>query len=404
MFRYLIVLTAIFGILGCSDSSDFPVPSVDVESSFAGARTVEREVFHQASLSIQTPLQAGSVEQYLLLSGEVRHLDTRDFDGGEFRLHLGFNAPVSAESSALLLHLVAARHASPPGLELLCFAYLTHDTSRHSQTLECDYFSTVAYFISASRIGRSTDHPFHDIQDRLPAWRALLANRDNDLTGLYVSIFATLQNALLGLSGDLYDGRRLSMRPVMETVISRFFDIYQRSGRISAAELIDIANDVTDGAAPLERLLRFQSIFERFAYFADVELSATGGSLTERGTAIELLTMANEVSRFFLRGSPLAMSDFRTRVVRGMTHEIAGDRVILRWEPIAHMYGYSVYIDGEQEAFTRIPEVSLADPGPAVITVRAVGYGGEFDGVNYDLASPPVASGALASTNGDGYD
>lgn len=404
MFRYVTVFTCLFAIMGCADTNDVPLPSLSLESSFSETRTVEREVFHQASLSIRTPLQAGSVDQYLLLSGQVRRLDSRGFDGSEFRVHLGFNAPVSSESSALLLHLVTASHVSPPGLEFLCFAYLTHDTTRHSQTVDCDYFSTVAYFISASRIGRSTDHPFHDIDERLPAWRAFLANRQNDLTGLYVSIFGTLQRAILGLSGDLYDGRRLSIRPVMETVVSRFFDVYQRNGRISAAELVDIANDVTDGSVPLERLLRFQSIFDRFSYFADVELSATGGTLTERGPDIELLTMANEVSRFFLRGSPLSMSDFRTRVVRGISHEISADRIILRWEPIAHMYGYSIYIDGEQEAFSRVPQVSLPNPGSSVITVRAVGYGGEFDGVNYDLATAPVSTGSVAASYGDFYE
>lgn len=404
MFRYIAVFASLFSLLGCSEAGNVTPPSVDVKSSFSGSQSIEREIFHQASLSIQTPMQAGSVEQYLLLSGEVRHLDTREFDGGQFRLHVGFNAPASTDSSALLLHLVAAPHVSPPGLELLCFAYLTHDTTRHSQTLDCDYFSTVTYFIAASRIGRPTDHPFHDIQVRLPAWRALLANRENELTGLYVSIFTTLQHALLSLSGNLYDGRRLSARPVMETVISRFFDAYQRSGHISAAQLIEIANDVTGGSAPLERILRFQSIFERFAYVADVELTASGGSLTDRGTSIELPTMAQEVSRFFMRGSPLAMSDVRTRLVRRITHEIVGDSVILRWEPIAHMYGYSVYLNGEQVAFTRLPELSLDDPGVAVITVRAVGYGGEFDGVHYDLASHPVDYGAFASAIGDVYD
>ena len=397
MVRYVLISAMVFLTFGCGDPQ---VP--DVIASHNGAisptATVEREVFHQASLSVRTPLQAGSVRQYLLLGGEVRFLDTRTFDGSELRLHIGFNAPESSTSSAILLQIVAAPHVTPAGMEFVCFAHLVHDSSRHNQELDCGYFSTVTYYIAASHIGRATEHPFHDAPARLPAWKSLVTSPGNDLTGFYVSLFGTLKNAVLGLSGDLFDDRRISVRPVMETIVSRFFAEYQRHGRVSAQALIDIANDVTDHAAPLERLLRFQSIFDRFAHVADVTLEATGGSLTQRGEAVELLTMANEVSRFYLRGSPLSMADFRTRVVRGIRHEARPDHVLVSWEPIAHMYGYAVYIDGEQEAFTRLPQAVLQGIDPSVVTIRAVGYGGEFDGVNYDLdrTSPDVASPNLA--------
>ncbi|MEI2419009.1 hypothetical protein V6O07_01950, partial [Arthrospira platensis SPKY2] len=167
-----------------------------------------------------------------------------------------------------------------------------------------------------------------------------MANPENNLTAFYVSAFATLKNTLLGLGGTQFDPVRYSIRPVMETVIARFFERYQREGRATSAELVAMANQVTDHTMPLERLVRFQAVFNRFAYVADVKLEATGGTLTQRGAEIELLSMSNELSRFYLRGSPLAMSDYRTRVVQAIHHEHGPDRLKVRWDPIAHMYGY----------------------------------------------------------------
>ncbi|HRP05749.1 MAG TPA: hypothetical protein PLV87_12630, partial [Opitutaceae bacterium] len=375
-----LVLFLLFALSGCQKSAE-PLVFVDHGQQAAAApAAAEREAFHQVSVSIQTPMAAGVLRQYLMLGSEVSLLDTRPFDG-EIRSHIGFNAPVSSSGSVLLLHLTAAAHTTPSALEFVCFVAIEHDTFRHSREVECDHFTTVTYYLAATRIGRSNEHPFHDIVGRFAAWESLVASPENNLTGFYASAFGTLQNALLGMGDQHFDPARFSIRPVMETIVARFFETYQREGRVTASELVTIANQVTDHTMPLERLVRFQTVFQRFAYVADVKLEATGGTLTQRGTQVELLSMSNELTRFFLRESPLAMSDYRTRVVQAIQHEHAGGRLQVRWDPIAHMYGYNVYLDGEQVGFTRLPAINLPSIQSGTLTIKAVGYGGEFDGV-----------------------
>lgn len=392
-----LVLFLLMSLAGCQKAADTPLVFVDHgEETSAPSAAAEREAFHQVSLTINTPMAAGVLRQYLMLDSKVALLDTRPFDG-DIRAHIGFNAPVSSQGSVLLFHLTGAAHTTPSALEFVCFAEIEHDTFRHNRELECGNFSTVTYYLVATRIGRSNEHPFHDIVGRFPAWQSLVANPENNLTGFYVSAFATLQNTLLTMGGQHFDPARFSIRPVMETIVARFFETYQREGRVTASELVAIANQVTDHAMPLERLVRFQTVFQRFAYVADVKLEATGGTLTQRGTQIELLSMSNELTRFFLRDSPLAMSDYRTRVVQAIQHEHKGGRLHIRWDPIAHMYGYNVYLDGEQIGFTRLSAIDLPTVESGTLTIKAVGYGGEFDGVHHELTPPTLVAGVQSN-------
>lgn len=392
LVRRSAVLLALL-VVGCGDA---PIDSVaPIESSIEGIvdEANEREIFHQVQIDLTTPLESGELNLYVFLDGQVSHIETRNFEYEEPQIHIGYNAPLSSTFSVVLMHVTAPPSGVNHAQEYVCFVHVSHETSRHNGIVDCGYSSTVAYYLSATRVGHSNAPPFHDIAARYPVWRGLATNADNDVTGFYVSVFGTLQNALLDMGGNLFQLRRHSIRPVMETIVARFFDQYQREGTISALDLIGIANQVTDSTLPLERLLRFQSVYGRYAYVADVQLTSTGGSLTQRGASIEVLTMNNELSRFFLRESAYEMSDFRTHIVQDINHNRIEDGIELTWDPIAHMYGYNVYLDGEHVGFRRDSMILLPAESTGTVTIKAVGYAGEFDGVHHELAGPTLLAG-----------
>ncbi len=272
---------------------------------------------------------------------------------------------------------------------------MDHDTTRHSGSVNCDHASTVTYYLAGDVLGRSTQHPFHDIERRLPLWQALSDSIDNDVVGFYISVFGTLQNAFVGMGQFRFDPDRHSVRPVMETVVSQFIDQYQRKGAATAQDLIDIANSVTDYTLPLERLLRYQSIFDEYAHVEDIDLKNTGGSLTQRSRQLELLSMSNELIRFYLRGAPYEMSDYRTHVVQNVRHKESDGNTIVHWDAIPHMYGYNAYFNGEHVGYSSVPILVLPADSKGTVTIKAVGYAGEFDGVHHELADLSLLAGTV---------
>ena len=380
-------------VAACSGTEDDVSVSESDTLDALVSQAGEREIFYRVDIDLRTPLSSGLANLYLYMNGEVQQLESRRFDNPNPAIHVSYNAPVSAPSSAILFHVVTAGlNANSPD-EYLCFATVSHITSRHTAEVDCDLTSTVAYYLSATRIGQSFAMPFHDIGARLPLWESLVEAKDNDVTGFYVSVFGTVQNALVRLGETRFNYQRHSIRPVMETIVSQFIDLYQRQGSITATDLIAIANGVTDNSLPLERIIRFQTIFDHYAHVSDVELTNTGGSLTQRNPELELLTMSSELGRFFLKSAPYEMSDFRTHIVQNMRHSSGENSVDVSWDPIAHMYGYNVYFQGQHIGYSRVPGIALPAGSTGTVTVKAVGYAGEFDAVHHELTEPTLVAG-----------
>ena len=396
MSRCLVLSLALFSlvVMACKSEPaiDAVVPDRDLSSLLDDAE--ERQAFHQIDLSLSTPLETGLVRLYRLMSGEVQFLEVRRFDQTDPEIHLGYTAPVSASSSVVLIHIVTAGLSAGRPDEYVCFSEIDHSTTRHTSSVRCDLSSTVAYYLSASRVGRSGKHPFVHVSDRFPLWRAIVDSDDNDVSGFYFSVFGTLQNALVEMGSDRFDLARFSVRPVMETIVARSLDLYQRQGSLSASQIVEIANRVTDHTLPLERLTRYETVFTQFAYVADVELDHTGGSLTRRSRQIELLTMRSELVRFFVRDAPYEMSDFRTHIVQNVHHEPQDNGTFVSWDPIPHMYGYNVYYNGEHVSYSRVPGILVPSSSRGTVTVKAVGYAGEFDGVHHELVGPTLIAGS----------
>lgn len=362
-------------------------------------QATEQSVFYQVSISLSTPMRGGILHVYRLLDGNVLHMETRRFDTQSSSINIGYNAPASSDRSAVLLHMVGGGLTAGRPDEYVCFSEVDHKTTRHNFELACDLESTVTYYLAARSVGRSGHHPFHDIDRRLPHWSSLHDAHDNDVIGFYVSIFGTLQNALTGMGRDRFDPERHSIRPVMETIVARFVDSYQRNGQATAEDLVSITNAVTDHALPVERLTRYETIFDNYAHVQDVALKNTGGSLTRKTREIELLSMESELSRFYVHDSPFEMSDFRTHVVQNIRHFQTDTEIAVYWDPIPHMYGYNAYFNGAHVGYTRLPKLSLPPDANGTVTVKAVGYAGEFDGVHHDLAEPSLLAGVAVDAN-----
>lgn len=386
-------IVAIVLISGCSESNEQGTESSFNDELLSDSGYQERTLFHQIELDLSVPLQYGTIHVYRLLDGDVSHLQSSRFDSRVPSIYARYETPASSANSALLMHVLAERADSVSVEEFFCFAPIDHSTTRHRFKMDCGYSSTIAYYLAATAIGRSSEPPFHDASARLPLWQAMVESPDNDVFGFYVSIFSTLQKALSDMGRRRFDIRRNSIRPVMETIVAQLMDLFQRNGQVSSSDLINIANSVTDNSLPLERLIRYQSIYDKYAYVHEVELENTGGSLTKRGQDIELLSMANELSRFYLRHSPFEMSDYRTHIVQNVQHANTDDALKVRWDPIPHMYGYNVYLNNEHIGYTRAPAANLPAGSRGSVTVKAVGYAGEFDGVHHDLSDPTLLAG-----------
>lgn len=389
-----IAISALFLLCAGCGRDPRPDASLDpdpIASLLADAE--EKTQFHQIDLALTTQLTSGRIRVYLLIYDELKPLEERLFDQPDPTIHVAYSAPMSVPNSWLAIHIVPYGPTEGSPEEYVCLAQINHDTTRHGQSVRCDLFSTIAYYLSGDRVARTEDHPFIDLASRAAAWKSVLDSPANDVVGFYSSVFGTLQNALVAMGRNHFDPDRFSIRPVMETIVAQSIDTYQRQGQLSASQLVDIANFVTDSSLPLERLIRFQTVFDQYSYIEDVPLSNTGGSLTDRSSKRELLSMSSEVRRFFLRDSPFEMSDYRTHIVQNIHQKPSQHGYQLQWDPIPHMYGYNVYLDGQHIGYSRLPQIHISAPPGSDVTIKAVGYAGEFDGVHHELADAPILAG-----------
>jgi hypothetical protein len=393
MVRYLPLILCGLALAGCGKNDAAPQQVETDPFSSLIEQANEQTMFHQVAINLTTPLTSGRVLIYRLLDSDVAFLESRRFDQPNPSLNVGYNAPLSTDESAVLLHIVTAGLTQGRPDEFVCAVAVNHSTTRHNYDLACDHASTVTYYLAGTAVGRSGLHPFHDIEQRLPLWMAFVDSLDNDVIGFYASIFGTLQNALAGMGQSRFSPDRHSIRPVMETIVAQFVDLYQRNGQASSSDLIAIAEAVTDHSLPLARLARFQTIFDGYAHIEDNELRNTGGSLTQKDRQLELLSMSSELARFYLRESPYEMSDYRTHIVQNVRHESNDTGVYVRWDPIPHMYGYNTYLDSQHIGYSRLPTLTLEPGTLGTVTIKAVGYAGEFDGVHHDLAEPSLLAG-----------
>ena len=399
VLRPILWIIMVLSLASCGGSG--PEPGASDTDLLTGLieHADERTLFHQVELTLETHLSSGRIHTYLYLEGEVLPLEVRRFDNPRPSLNLGYNAPLSSEQSALFVQIVPAGLSAGRPDEFVCFAIVNHITTRHNFNVQCDLASTVTYYLAADRVGRSGEHPFHDMEVRLPFWLALYEARENDVIGFYISMFGTLQNSLAGMGRDRFDPERHSLRPVMETIVAQFIDRYQRQGHASASELVAIANAVTDFSLPLERLTRYQTIFDAYAHVEDIDLKNTGGSLTHKVRELELLSMSSELGRFFLRDSPYEMSDYRTHIVQNIHHQESDESMVIRWDPLPHMYGYNTYFNGQHVGYTRLPELQLPNGAQGTVTIKAVGYAGEFDGVHHELSGLSLLAGVTTDVD-----
>lgn len=382
----------LFGLSACGGDVDLDAVTQPEEKWMIEAE--ERKQIHQVSISVTTPFTAGEAHIYRLLDGDLSKLEVMQFENGNPSLRVTYSAPISTDSSAVFLHFLNKSYSTDTSNEVVCFAPVSHTSTRHNADINCDLTSTVAYYLATQRIGQSSEHPFHDIQERYPIWKSILSSPENDVFGFYASIFGTLQTTLVGMGSELFKHGRYSVRPIMETVVVQFMDAFQRQGSITSKQLVKLASEVIDHSIPLARLPRYDDIFHEYKYIAEGSLEATGGSLIRRGDAVQLLTLDNEVTRFYTSSAPYEMSDYRTHVVQNISHTRATDDIEISWEPIPHMYGYNLYFNGQHIGFTRLPKMTLPDESHGTVTIKAVGYAGEFDGVHHELSGPTLVGAA----------
>lgn len=387
-----ISLLCMLGLASCGGDVDLEsITQPEEEWMIEGE---ERKQIHQVSISVTTPFTAGEIRIYRLLGDDLAKLEVRQFENGNPSLRVTYSAPISTDNSAVFLHILNRSYSSDASNEVVCFAPVGHTSTRHNAEINCDLTSTVAYYLATQRIGQSSQHPFHDIQDRYPIWKSILSSPENDVFGFYASIFGTLQTTLVGMGSEMFKHDRYSVRPIMETVVVQFMDTFQRQGSITSKQLVNLASDVIDHSIPLARLPRYDDIFHEYKYIADGSLEATGGSLIRRGDAVQLLTLDNEVTRFYTSSAPYEMSDYRTHVVQNIAHIQNPSSIEITWEPIAHMDGYNLYYNGQHIGFTHLPTMTLPDDSHGTVTIKAVGYAGEYDGVHHELSGPTLVGDA----------
>jgi hypothetical protein len=176
----------------------------------------------------------------------------------------------------------------------------------------------------------------------------------------------------------------------MESVVAQSLEQYQRNGQLSGPQLVQIADQVTGGSLPLARLTRFPEVYESVAHVEPITLTDPKGHLTRRDRVADPPTLHAELQRFFLRGAPLELSDPRTHVPQGVRHVRRDDLLVVEWQPLPHMDGYNLYLQGEFLRTTRQPRVELPASTAGTLMIRAVGYAGEHVGHRHPLADEPT--------------
>jgi hypothetical protein len=380
-------------LAACSRDAATPQDSPDRTPSLIAL--VDQHGSPQAAIqriefTLETPERRGVLDLYRLVGDELVSLERIPFHHAPLKSFVRYDTPAAATNSVLLAHVSTLGDEPVHAPEYVCFARIPHTGNRHAVTLSCDAMSTITFFMAAVRIGRPDTSPFADAAERVPRWEALYGARDNDLIAFFISVFATIQNALLDMGRDRFNARNHSIRPVMESIVAQALDRYQRQGHLSAVELLEIADGVTGGTVPIARLGRFAEVYHGFAYVAPITLSDARGHLTRRDRSVDLPTLDAELQRFFVRGAPLEMADPRTHMPQGVRHERRSDGLFVQWQPLPHMDGYNVYRNGEYLRATRLPHVLLPTDTSGVLQIRAVGHGGEFDAQRHALDDAPV--------------
>ena len=330
--------------------------------------------------TLTTPLPRGVVDFYRLVGPDLAKLERLPFERSPLRSVVRYQTDASVPESVLLAHVSTLGDAHPGPAEYVCMTRIPHTGNRHQVELRCDLPATLSFYMASVRIGESGASPFVDAVERLDRWEALEAARGDDLIAFFLSAFGTLHTAILEMAPERFSPDRQSIRPVMEVVVARALEQYQRDGRLSATDLVRIADEVTGGSLPLGRLTRFPDVYESFAHVEPITLSDLKGHLTRRDRVADPPTLEAELNRFFVRDAPLELSDPRTHVPQGVRHALKHDALLVEWHPLPHMDGYSVYLNGEFLRTTRQPRFALPASATGTVMIRAVGAGGEYPG------------------------
>ena len=392
--RILPGLAAVALLLGgCSDdAAETPLPKTE----FVGDATPE--VFDTATeptnlqrieFELYSELDRGTVDVYAFVDGELRQLSTLTFHSSPFRNYAQYESLESTTDSHLLMRIRGTSALVSEAKELYCFSTVRHQVTRHTIPIRCDMASTMTFYMSAEVGSVSSDSPFESIDGRLSVWESYCDARDNDLTAFLISALATIENALLGLGSDKFDRQYRPVRRVMEPIAVNLLDRYQVDGLVLAIDLVEFINNSTGDEIPIGRLLRFDTIFEQYRHVEPVEIHDNGGSLTRRTRRLQLSSLSNELERFFLLGSPLEMSDYRTHLVQNVNFD--SETGVLRWDALPHMYGYNVYVDGLHVGYTKTSRIVVDLPDPRSGTIKAVGHAGEFGGVDIRFSDRLIA-------------
>lgn len=390
------LLTGLAALVLLSACSRDKEPTVQVEKPDASLLRMMEESAQVplerqgVEYTLTTPLPHGVVDFYVLVGTDLRKLDRVPFHANPVVSFVDYQNPSTIDQSLLLAHVTTLGDAHPGADEYVCMTRIPHTGNRHSVTLSCDLASTVTYYMSATVISPPGSAPFGDIAGRADRWEALNASRGNDLIAFFISVFGTVHNALIKMAPDRFNPQLQSVRTLMEAISAQALETYQRDGQLSAAQLLQIADDVTGGSLPLVRLTRFPQVYADYAHVEPVTLTDSRGNLTRPDRAVDMHTLQAELERFFLRNAPLEFADPRTHVPQSMRHQRLRDALLVMWDPLPHMDGYNVYLNGEYFLSTRDPRVLLPADATGTVMVRAVGYAGEYDGQRHPLSDEPT--------------
>jgi hypothetical protein len=383
---------AVLLVFGCArDESD---PAAEPTSAVSVLDLVDQQGatptdVQNVEFTLTTPLRRGVVDFYRLIGPDLARLERLPFEQSPVRSVVRYETATDVPASVLLAHVSTLGDSEPEAAEYVCMARIPHTGNRHHVELRCDLPSTLSFYMAAVRIGQSGGSPFEDVLERLDRWESVEAARGDDLIAFLLSAFATVHAALLEMGEGRFNPDGQSIRPVMETLVARALDQYQRDGRLSGTELVRIADEVTGGSLPLARLTRFPDVYATFAHVEPITLSDLKGHLARRDRVADAPTLEAELTRFFVRDAPLELSDPRTHVPQGVRHTLDGDRLLVEWHPLPHMDGYSVYLNGEFLRTTRQPRVVLPAASTGTVMIRAVGAGGEYPGHRHSLSESP---------------
>jgi hypothetical protein len=380
---------AIALLVGCS--RDKPDPAGESAAPVSLLDLVEQQGttptdVQSVEFTLTTPQPRGVVDFYRLVGSDLAKLERLPFEQAPVRSVVRYQTETDVPESVLLAHVSTLGEPQPEAAEYVCMARIPHTGNRHHVELRCDLPSTLSFYMAAARIGQSGGSPFVDVVERLDRWQAIEAARGDDLIAFLLSAFATLHAALLDMGEGRFTPEGQSIRPVMETVVARALEQYQRNGRLSGTDLVRIADEVTGGSLPLARLTRFPDVYATFAHVEPITLSDLKGHLTRRDRVADAPTLQAELTRFFVRDAPLELSDPRTHVPQSVRHSRDGDQLLVEWHPLPHMDGYSVYLNGEFVRTTRQPRVALPAAATGTVMIRAVGAGGEYPGHRHSLS------------------